>query len=203
MNIDHNNQVKDEVTTGSGRVRQRFLSPLAEVIQFAVIALIIVVPIRVFIAQPFIVSGASMQETFNSGEYLIVDQVTYRFHEPQRGDVIVFRYPRDPSKFFIKRIIGLPGDKIEIKESVITITNDEHPEGWVLHEPYIRSMKPQPPRSANLGPGDYFVLGDNRDQSSDSRTWGILRKENIIGRAVLRLFPVERLGLMPGVARLE
>ena len=86
--------------------------PFIEIIRFAVIALIIVIPIRMFVAQPFIVSGASMEETFQSGEYLIVDQVSYHLHNPARGDVIVFRYPKDPSKYFIKRIIGLPGDTI-------------------------------------------------------------------------------------------
>lgn len=173
--------------------------PLTEIIRFSLIALLIVFPIRMFIAQPFIVSGASMEETFQNGEYLIVDQITYRFEEPSRGDVIIFRYPRDPSKFFIKRVIGLPGEKITIEGNVVTITNGSHPEGAVLNEPYIASMQPNTFLEEELGEGEYFVMGDNRDQSSDSRMWGVLQQQNIIGRALLRLFPINEAGVMPGV----
>jgi len=173
--------------------------PLTEIIRFSLIALLIVFPIRMFVAQPFIVSGASMEETFQNGEYLIVDQITYRFEEPNRGDVIIFRYPRDPSKFFIKRVIGLPGEKITIEGNVVTITNGSHPEGAVLNEPYIASMQPNTFLEEELGEGEYFVMGDNRDQSSDSRMWGVLQQQNIIGRALLRLFPIDEAEVMPGV----
>lgn len=173
--------------------------PLTEIIRFSLIALLIVFPIRMFIAQPFIVSGASMMDTFHNGEYLIVDQVSYRFNEPSRGDVIIFRYPRDPSKFFIKRVIGLPGEKIAIEGNTVTITNGSHPEGAVLDEPYIASMQPNTFLEENLGEGEYFVMGDNRDQSSDSRMWGVLQEQNIIGRALLRLFPIGAAGVMPGM----
>jgi signal peptidase I len=175
--------------------------PIIEIVQFALIALLIVLPIRMFIAQPFIVSGASMEETFHTGEYLIVDQVTYRFHEPTRGDVIIFRYPRDPSKFFIKRIIGLPGDTITIDGSTVTIFNDTYPEGVELTESYIKSMEPNTVQTETLGDREYFVMGDNRDQSSDSRVWGVLQEENIIGRALVRLFPVNDVEILPGFVR--
>src|SRR3989344_2947651 len=101
--------------------------PLAEIVRFSIIAILIVIPIRAFIAQPFIVSGASMEETFQSGEYLIVDQVSYHFDSPHRGEVVVFRYPRDPSKFFIKRVIGEPGDTVSIVDGAITIKNEASP----------------------------------------------------------------------------
>ncbi|MFM2424023.1 MAG: hypothetical protein RLZZ70_412 [Candidatus Parcubacteria bacterium] len=172
--------------------------PLSEIIRFSLIALIIVIPIRMFIAQPFIVSGASMENTFESGEYLIVDQVSYRFHEPARGDVIVFRYPRDPSKFYIKRIIAVPGDTITIADDVVTITNTESPEGFVVDEPYIKSMINGTNLTEVLGEREYFVMGDNRDQSSDSRVWGVLQKERIVGRAYLRLFPPQHFDYLPG-----
>jgi signal peptidase I len=173
-------------------------STVAEIIQFSIIAVLIVVPIRMFIAQPFIVSGDSMFDTFESGQYLIIDQLSYYLSDPKRGDVVVFRYPRDPSKFFIKRIIGIPGDTITIENSSVTIINDKHPEGVRLQEPYVTSMQPSPLFEETLGDREYFVMGDNRDQSSDSRSWGVLQEERIIGRAYLRLFPPNTLDYLPG-----
>ena len=177
--------------------------PLAEIIRFSLIALIIVIPVRMFIAQPFIVSGASMQETFQSGEYLIVDQVSYKFHQPERGDVVVFRYPKDPSKFFIKRVIGVPGDTVSIEGSTVRITNEANPDGFVLNEPYIKSMKNGIILEEDLGEREYFVMGDNRDQSSDSRVWGVLQEERIIGRAYVRLFPPQTFDYLPGEVSFE
>lgn len=172
--------------------------PLTEIVRFAIIALIIVIPIRMFIAQPFIVSGASMEDTFHGGEYLIVDQLSYRFEEPARGDVIIFRYPRDPSKFFIKRIVGMPGDKLTIEGNTVTIFNDSYPQGVILNEPYINTMEPDASIEEKLRDGEYFVMGDNRDASSDSRMWGVLTREKIVGRALLRLFPIGEIGVFPG-----
>jgi len=172
--------------------------PLTEIIRFAIIALIIVVPIRMFIAQPFIVSGASMENTFHGGEYLIVDQVSYYFEEPERGDIIIFRYPRDPSKFFIKRIIGVPGDTITIDGNTVTIENEAHPNGMVLDEPYVEEMAPDTDLAQHLDDDEYFVMGDNRNASSDSRVWGVLHRDKIVGKAFLRLFPVEEIGVHPG-----
>lgn len=178
--------------------------PLTEIVRFSIIAILIVIPIRMFIAQPFIVSGASMDNTFHNGQYLIVDQVTYYFEDPARGDVIVFRYPRDPSKFFIKRIIGLPGDTVKITDGRITISNDENPEGFTLSEPYVKEvMEPAPPFTETLGDREYFVMGDNRNQSSDSRSWGILQDDRIVGRILLRLFPPQVLGYMPGAFNIK
>lgn len=174
--------------------------PLAEIVRFSLIAILIVVPVRMFIAQPFIVSGASMEETFQSGEYLIVDQVSYYFEAPKRGEVIIFRYPRDPSKFFIKRVIGLPGEIIEIINGEIIIKNEESPDGFILDEPYIEPMPIAAPLRESLGEREYFVMGDNRDQSSDSRAWGVLQEERIIGRAWLRLFPPTSMNFFPGSA---
>ncbi len=173
-----------------------------EIVQFALIALIIVVPVRWFVAQPFIVSGASMEDTFHSGEYLIVDQLSYHLSEPEAGDVIVFRYPRNPSTFFIKRIIGEPGDTVTIDGNVVTITNAEHPNGLILDEPYINDMAPNTFLTETLGEREYFVMGDNRDHSSDSRVWGVLQRENIIGRAYVRLFPFTEIDYLPGSTEL-
>lgn len=172
--------------------------PLAEIVRFSIIAILIVIPIRMFIAQPFIVSGASMDDTFHSGEYLIVDQVSYYFALPARGDVVVFRYPKDPSKFFIKRVIGLPGDTITIENAQVIIENEEHPEGFILDEPYIKSMDSAPVMTETLGNREYFVMGDNRNRSSDSRSWGVLQEERIVGRAFIRLFPPSKVDYLPG-----
>lgn len=172
--------------------------PLLEIIRFSVIALIIVIPVRLFIAQPFIVSGASMQNTFHNGEYLIVDQLSYHLGHPERGDVVIFRYPRDPSKYFIKRVIGVPGDTITIEGSTVSIQNEQVPQGMVINEPYIASMRPGVTIVEELGEREYFVMGDNRDQSSDSRVWGVLQEENVIGRAFIRLFPPREFDIYPG-----
>ena len=182
---------------------ERAEHPLTEIVRFSIIAILIVIPIRMFVAQPFIVSGASMDDTFHSGEYLIVDQVSYYFDQPARGDVVIFRYPRDPSKFFIKRVIGVPGDTITIEGSTVTITNDSHPEGFVLDEPYIKSMAPGPRITETLGEREYFVMGDNRDQSSDSRSWGVLQEERIVGRALIRLFPPTEADYLPGAVTIS
>ncbi len=171
--------------------------PLAEIVEFALLALLVVLPVRWFIAQPFIVSGASMENTFHSGEYLIIDQVSYKLGDPERGDVIVFRYPKEPSKYFIKRIIGLPGDTIDIQGSTVNLTTADG-NTLTLDEPYIRSMNEETNLTTTLQTGEYFVMGDNRDASSDSRIWGVLPEENIIGKAFVRLFPFNEAGLFPG-----
>jgi signal peptidase I len=171
---------------------------LLDIVRFSLIALIIVIPIRTFIAQPFIVSGASMENTFHTGEYLIVDQLSYELHDPKRGEVIVFRYPKDPSKFFIKRVIALPGETITIEGSTVRISNPQFPNGFILDEPYIKSMENGIDLTEELGEREYFVMGDNRDQSSDSRFWGVLQEERIVGRAFVRLFPPSQLDYLPG-----
>jgi signal peptidase I len=132
-----------------------------------------------------------------------VDQLTYHFDEPKRGEVIIFRYPKDPSKFFIKRIIGLPGDTVTISGREVTITNPIHPDGTTLKESYVLDMKPSNSLTEILGDDEYFVMGDNRDASSDSRAWGVLQRDKIVGRAFLRLFPLTQIGIFPGAHDIE
>lgn len=167
-----------------------------ETIELIFLALIIVVPIRLFVVNPFIVSGASMIPTFDDGEYLIVDQLSYRFEDPKRGEVIIFRYPKDPSKFFIKRIIGLPGETVSISRGKVAVTK-EGGEKVVLDESYVRNVSNESGTYV-LGSGEYFVMGDNRMSSSDSRVWGNLDRGLIVGRALLRLFPVSEAAVFPG-----
>lgn len=168
-----------------------------EMVRFGLITLAIVLPIRFFIAEPFIVSGASMEPTFETGDYLIIDQLSYRFEDPKRGEVVIFRYPNNPSKYFIKRIVGLPGETVIVSEGSITIKNVEHPEGLSLGEEYI-SLKDMSSGIYNVKNDEYFVMGDNRPASSDSRSWGPLPQENIVGRAFVRLFPPSTIGFLPG-----
>lgn len=170
-----------------------------EIIKFTFFALIFVLPIRLFIAQPFIVSGASMDPTFETGEYLIVDQISYHVGDPERGEIVIFKYPKDETKYFIKRVIGLPGDTIELDGTSVTIKNREHPSGFTLQEPYITAKNEKIEHmTVTLKENNYFVMGDNRRQSSDSRMWGTLPRDLIVGTPFVRLFPLTRIGLHPG-----
>jgi signal peptidase I len=159
-----------------------------ETLKLVILALVVVIPFRIYIAQPFIVEGASMDPTFKTGQYLIVDKLTYQFSEPERGSVLIFRYPKNPKKYFIKRVIGLPGETVNIENGKVRITNSENPEGFVLDEPYV-AYSTKDNLNRKLGENEYFVLGDNRPASADSRLWGTVPKENIIGRPAVRFYP--------------
>lgn len=161
-----------------------------ETVKILVIAFVIVLPIRFFIIQPFYVKGASMEPNFYDHEYLIIDEISYRFKEPQRGDIIVFRYPADPQEHFIKRIIGLPGEKIEIKSGRVYL-NDQ-----LLDESKYLSPTVNTPTfkdgSVTLAKDEYFVMGDNREASKDSRAFGPVKRSFFTGRVLLRGFPLNR-----------
>lgn len=188
----------DPMDTPNGTENKKtFARSFWELLRFAVLALAIVIPIRLFIAQPFIVSGSSMYPTFENGDYLIVDELSYRLGEPERDDVVIFRYPKDTKKFFIKRIIGLPNETVEVKDGWVTIFNDEYKEGLRLEEPYIKNTTNYNTR-AKLGSDEFFVMGDNRNASSDSRYWGTVKRKLLVGKAFLRLWPVQKLSFLPG-----
>ena len=171
-----------------------------ETIRFVIIAVCIIVVIRTFLASPFIVEGPSMDSTFHNSDYLIVDKLSYRFSEPARGDIIVFEYPYQPTMHHIKRIIGIPGDTISVHDTLITVTNAEHPEGVTLSEPYLVPSHNQVPMSdyRTLGPDEYYVMGDNRDVSLDSRRYGALNRSFITGRVLVRLYPFSAIHSFPG-----
>ncbi len=175
-----------------------------EIIKFILLAAIIVLPIRFFVAQPFVVSGGSMDPTFANGQYIIVDQISYRFENPKRGDVIIFRYPLDTKKFFIKRIIGLPSETIEIRGGKVLVTDKEGKKSLSLEEPYIyapnSTISIGSHNTITLKDDEYFVMGDNRTESSDSRIWGPLKRSLIIGRPFIRLFPITKINFLPGAS---
>jgi signal peptidase I len=179
--------------------KRRKGKPLWDLIKFVFTVLVIVVPIRAFVAQPFIVSGESMSPTFDTKDYLIIDEISYHVRDPLRGEVIVFHPPGQPqSVYYIKRVIGLPGDTLKIEDGKVTIINDEHKDGFTLDEPYIEFPSHEA-ITQKLGPDEYYVLGDNRARSSDSRFWGILPRKNIVGRALVRLYPFNEINILPGV----
>lgn len=162
-----------------------------EITKIVLISLAIIVPIRYYLIQPFFVKGASMEPNFDSGQYLIIDEISYRFTEPERGDTIVFRYPLDPSQYYIKRIIGLPGETVEFNDGQVIIYKDDSVQGMVLDESsYIfKETFTYGETKVKLDSGEYFVLGDNRQASSDSRHWGALTGKYIIGRVWIRAWP--------------
>ena len=170
-----------------------------ETLRTIVLVLITALVIRSFVAQPFVVEGKSMEPTLHNAEYLIVDKIEYRLHDPQRGEIVVFKAPEAPDQNYIKRIIGMPGETVTIKDKNIFV------EGKLIDEQYIANASQSKATAASpenpsffleqkLGPNEYFVMGDNRDHSSDSRSWGPLPKKNILGRAQVVLFPFSNLG---------
>ncbi len=171
---------------------------LGDFLRFAILVIAIVVVVRGIIAQPFIVSGTSMVPTFENKDYLVIDQLTYRFSDPHRGDVVVFRPPYNKNIYLIKRIIGIPGDTVSVKNGIVTITNTEHSEGIRLSDEYTTADNLVEDITTVVTEGNYFVMGDNRPASYDSRRWGLLPKKNITGRAFLRVFPAKQFDLFPG-----
>ena len=152
------------------------ISFLWESAKVIILAFLIVAPIRMFVFQPFLVSGASMEPNFHSGDYLIVDELSYRFREPSRGEVVVFQFPLNPSQRYIKRIIGLPGETVEVKDGKVIVYDSN--EAVVLNEQTYLPLSNETPGNSkiSLKENEYFVLGDNREFSSDSRVWGVLEE---------------------------
>ncbi len=165
---------------------------IVEVAKVVIISLAIIIPVRYFLIQPFYVKGASMEPNFHDNQYLVIDELSYRFHEPRRGDVVVMRKPQLESDFLIKRVIGLPGERIQIANEQVVIFNESHPYGVVLDEsayldPTVRTSGSV---DLKLAPHEYFVLGDNREASLDSRYFGVLARKEIIGRTWIRAWPL-------------
>lgn len=167
-----------------------------ETLRTIVLVLLAAFLIRSFIVQPFVVQGQSMEPTFHGQEYLIVNKIGYRLNEPKRGEIIVFRSPVDLSQNYIKRVVGLPGEKVTIKDTQVFVNEKLLREDYTLAEQTLSGAVGKFSTEIQLGSQEYFVLGDNRDHSSDSRRWGTLPKQNIIGKAVLKIFPPTNFGLI-------
>jgi len=189
-------------------------SALREIVETILLALILFLAVRA-VVQNFKVDGSSMEPSLHSGQYLLVnkaiyfsletsklkkwlpflqdtfDRDTYVLHPPERGDVVVFRFPRDPSRDFIKRIIAVPGDTVEIRSGRVYVN------GVRLEEPYIIEGPTYSIDRVVIPEGNYFVLGDNRNNSSDSHVWGVVPRENIIGKAWISYWPMSDWGMVP------
>jgi signal peptidase I len=176
------------------RWRLRWLSFL-EVIKIGLIAAAIVLPIRLFIVCPFYVKGASMEPTFYDKEYLLIDEISYRFQAPRRGEVVVFRYPQDPREYFIKRLIGLPGETLKIENGQLYLFDKSNNSWTEINEDYLGSTSQTfafDSGQVTLGPDEFFVLGDNREHSRDSRFFGPLNRRYLTGRVMFRGLPINR-----------
>ena len=180
---------------------------IIEVVKMFFLALIIIVPVRMFLFQPFIVRGASMEPNFSEKEYLIINEFGYKNtpvsilgkdivtvrprKEFERQEIVVFRAPNDEKQFYIKRIVGLPGETVEIGGGEVKVYNDEFPDGMVLEEGYLpEGRKTNGSMKVVLSDDEYYVLGDNRAASSDSRTFGPIGKTEVVGKVLLRAWPM-------------
>jgi signal peptidase I len=168
-----------------------------ELLEFVILLVVVALPFRLFIAQPFLVSGKSMDPTFDDLHYLMVDEISYTLGHIKRGDVVVFRNPENPKTYFIKRIIGLPDERVVVQNGQTTIYNSENPNGFTLDENFL-TYHGGPSADTTLGEDEFFVMGDNRPNSRDSRYFGPVNKKLLIGRAFLRLYPLNNIGILPG-----
>lgn len=191
INIDQNNE---ENTVEKKHVLATVGMFFLELVRVAVLAGITVGLIRYFIFKPFYVEGQSMEPTYLGGEYLIIDEISYRFRAPERGEVIVLRAPTVEKDYFLKRIIGLPGERIRVENNKVIVTNSDHPDSVLLEEKYLTETTPGV-ANYTLGPDEYFVMGDNRDASFDSRRFGPIKRNAIVGRTWLRGWPLSRITL--------
>lgn len=193
MDLPSSNNAVMPVSEPPRDTRKATVKVILELLQVLAISLVIIIPVRYFLIQPFYVKGASMEPNFFDHEYLIIDELSYRFHEPKRGDIVVFKYPKDPSQFFIKRVIGLPGETVEIIDGKVRLYTPEHPNGFFLDETgYIDGVFTSSRQIVPLKKDEYYLMGDNRPASLDSRVFGPVQQSFIVGRVALRGYPVDR-----------
>ncbi len=194
----HHQRFSDKIERVFGPVAGSIFLFIVEVVQIIAISLLIIIPVRAYLIQPFVVRGASMEPSFYDREYLIIDKLSYSFREPVTGDIIVFQYPPNApddveKQYFIKRVIGIPGEKVEVSNGEVTVTNSDNPIGTVLEELYLGVDKTIGKDRKELNPNEYYVLGDNRQSSLDSRSFGPITRGDIVGRVWFRGFPFNRI----------
>lgn len=153
---------------------------------------IIVLPVRFFLFEPFFVLGDSMLPNYENYDYLLIEKISYRFRQPQREDVVIFRPPVNPHVYYIKRVVGLPGETVKITGGQVAVANAQG-QSVSLSEPYLGRQRTPGDYEFNLGQGEYFVLGDNRSESYDSRRWGPISQGAIVGRVLVRVVPLREL----------
>jgi signal peptidase I len=172
---------------------KKFLYLLWDLVKVVCISLAIIIPIRYFLIQPFYVKGASMEPSFYDHEYLIIDEISYRFTQPERGDIVVFKYPKDPSQYFIKRVVGLPGETVEVKDGYVFVYQADDKKILLNEYDYLATdVKTAGDKTWVLQDDEYYVLGDNREHSLDSRVFGSVSREFIVGKVWLRGWPINR-----------
>ncbi|MEA3249708.1 MAG: signal peptidase I [Patescibacteria group bacterium] len=202
LNVNFNaesNESPPEGGTETVPFFRKALGFVGELLHVVIISLAIILPIRYFLIQPFYVKGASMEPNFYDHEYLIIDEISYRLGEPERGDIVVFRYPGDPRQFFIKRIIGLPGERVVVSGGQVTLYSQENPEGTLLEEGgYLNTSFTPGDKDVELEDEQYFLMGDNRTASMDSRSFGPVPRNFIVGKVWFRGWPPEKMGFLPG-----
>lgn len=190
----------------NSRLREN-LKIVADLLYNVAVIVVIVAVIKYTLASPFQVNGSSMLPNLHNQEFLIIDKLSYYLDEPKRGDIVVLIPPQDTDVYYVKRIIGLPGEKIEFLDGQVIIHNKEHPEGVKLDEPYLsaENAKTYWPTHENkiidipatnefgIPQENYFVMGDNRRASNDSRSWGLLNRHNIEGRAWFVFLPLNQI----------
>jgi len=162
---------------------------LWEVVKVVAISLAIIIPVRYFLLQPFYVKGASMEPNYEDHEYLLIDELSFRLREPQRGEVVVFKYPNDPSQYFIKRVIGLPGEAVDVREDGVYVNGKKVDESAYLSP----ALAVGGTASVVVPAGSYFLMGDNRPASLDSRIFGPVKRSFIVGKTWIRAWPFNRL----------
>lgn len=187
--------IKDDVEVKSRSFAANAGLFFLELIKLAIIAGLVIGLVRHFLFKPFYVKGQSMEPNYHEKDYLIIDEITYRFREPVRGEVIVFKAPTGED-YYLKRVIGLPGERIKIEKNKIIIYNSEHPQGVVVSESYLDEPTDGLVPETTMSADEYFVLGDNRDASYDSRRFGPIGRNLIVGRAWFRGLPINKAGLL-------
>lgn len=188
-------RLEDDLSAG-----QKVIQFFWDLLKVVCVSLAIIIPVRYFLIQPFYVKGASMEPSFYDHEYLIINEIDYRLSDPARGDIIVFKYPKDPSQYFIKRIVGLPSETIEIANNQIYVYESKDKKAILDESQYLpATAKTVSSKTWTLGPDEYYVLGDNRDYSLDSRSFGPVYRDLIVGKVWFRGWPFWRLTFFPTV----